>query len=876
MTPKLIVGNVSTRLVGDFDRSIVDAIDNKLSFWIDGAFFSEKFQQIWCPVCKRKTVPLAGNPYNEKMTVVGFNTSGKISKRTRRCSQHGVVDAIKLWDGKKHLFSMAKRTFPTGLVSYCRDVLRQNGIDFVVEDQRINPILADTGGSIHGIQLRDYQQTIVEMALKKQRGIVQAPTGSGKTEIFAEIIARLNVPTTVYVTRTTIFHQTKDRLEERLQQKVGLIGDGYLDIKRVNVAMVQTTFMSEDKRVLPLMKNTQCMIIDECFRWDTKVLLPGGRTQYISDIVEKGETKEVVSWNEEKKVFENKRILRRIKKKIEGRWWKLILENENGVRNVLYCTPNHKFWTENGYKKAEELGKKDVLKCSTMETKHEYICAICGWKTIDKNTIGSHNFWVHGDTIEKQLFIQNMCSKRDTQSYREQLSNRMMGGKNPMTKLQNREKMKVSWKRAWEKVSLEEKKRRIKIFIEAPRFRYCKEPTLVERRVMGWNFSGLTYTGKGGNIVHFLNGRKKIPDFTFEGEKKVVEVGDMTYWHSKEEVESLIKQYEKVGYRCLFLSEKEVFQNEEETKKKVERFLYNHKVRVVFSGRSLCRDKYCYNLEIEDNHNYFTNSVLVSNCHHCPAESVYRVHRMSENAFWRFGFSATPWRDDGADIMIEAATASKFVKLPAKELIEQGYLSQPYIHFIKCHCLDATDGKLSYPKIYQKGIVENEYRNSLAAYIANYLVTRLDKTVLIAVTRIEHGHRILEMLQKKYSNLRSCFVQGENTAEEKKQVLRDLEEKKLDVVIATTVFGEGIDVKTLGALINCKAADSSVDTFQLVGRVMRATHDKKKCIVVDFMDEGKYLEDHSKHRLKMLKSEESYRVRMLSGFDDIQDIKEDW
>lgn len=68
---------------------------------------------------------------------------------------------------------------------------------------------------------------------------------------------------------------------------------------------------------------------------------------------------------------------------------------------------------------------------------------------------------------------------------------------------------------------------------------------------------GLKYTGDRKIWVKFKDGKSKNPDFIWGDYKICVEVfGD--YWHKGEDINSLIKKYEKIGWRCLVLLESEI------------------------------------------------------------------------------------------------------------------------------------------------------------------------------------------------------------------------------------------------------------------------------------------------------------------------------
>lgn len=259
--------------------------------------------------------------------------------------------------------------------------------------------------------------------------------------------------------------------------------------------------------------------------------------------------------------------------------------------------------------------------------------------------------------------------------------------------------------------------------------------------------------------------------------------------------------------------------------------------------------------------------VIVDECHHIPAKTMYDI-MMSSDSYHRYGFSATPWRDDGAEMYIEAALGRFIVKITPSSLISIGRLAKPYIYFVHNPMIPQYE-KLSWQKQYVKCIVENEYRNRMAVMSA-YMMWKNKRTCLIAVTQIRHGKILLGMLQSMYPKLNCRFIKGEDESQEKQKVLKQLNERQLDVVIATSVFGEGIDVPTLDCIINAKGQESKVDVYQLIGRALRKTKTKSSAFFIDFMDNEKYTKVHAQTRMKVLQEEEEFEVRSVRTITDLE------
>lgn len=149
------------------------------------------------------------------------------------------------WNGYISLYRTrrgVRRTYPTGLEEFVVEALKKKGVDVqVVELQSELSEGKDlyVADKPEEIQLRHYQEEAVDAALRKKRGIIQLPTGTGKTITMAEIIRQIgrgNVLIVVYHSKD-LLHQTVNVLKSYLRMPVGVIGDGKIVLEDVTVAI---------------------------------------------------------------------------------------------------------------------------------------------------------------------------------------------------------------------------------------------------------------------------------------------------------------------------------------------------------------------------------------------------------------------------------------------------------------------------------------------------------------------------------------------------------------------------------------------------------------------------------------------------------------
>jgi superfamily II DNA or RNA helicase len=174
-----------------------------------------------------------------------------------------------VWDGMYSFYNQYSRKFLSGLLAILPSRLKER---LMLVDKRTKPfgeVLPN--GTLLGISLRDYQQEAVEAALLKERCIISAVTNAGKTEIAAGIMARMPCNTLWLTHRENLLYQTKERLESRLGEKVGILHQTTFSPQRITVAMVPTLhrrLTSKRKPVKNQMKGfvstIGMMFLDEC------------------------------------------------------------------------------------------------------------------------------------------------------------------------------------------------------------------------------------------------------------------------------------------------------------------------------------------------------------------------------------------------------------------------------------------------------------------------------------------------------------------------------------------------------------------------------------------------------------------------------------
>ena len=257
--------------------------------------------------------------------------------------------------------------------------------------------------------------------------------------------------------------------------------------------------------------------------------------------------------------------------------------------------------------------------------------------------------------------------------------------------------------------------------------------------------------------------------------------------------------------------------------------------------------------------------VLIDEAHHIAADTFWQVMQNIPQATYRIGVTATAFREDNMDLMLEGALAKKFIDVSSSDLIDRKYLVPPTIYLYPV-AHQKRKKEDTYGQVYSEEIVTNDFRNRLICNLA-LKAKQANKAVLIAVTQIEHGEILEKMLQSVDAS--AMFVNGLSKSEVRKQILKELGQGVVRIVIATNIYSEGVDMPALSVLINAAGAASGIHSLQLLGRVLRTAPGKTRAWIVDLQDNGKFLNNHSKDRVEIYETEPRYQLVPVSTIADV-------
>lgn len=263
--------------------------------------------------------------------------------------------------------------------------------------------------------------------------------------------------------------------------------------------------------------------------------------------------------------------------------------------------------------------------------------------------------------------------------------------------------------------------------------------------------------------------------------------------------------------------------------------------------------------------------LFADECHHAGSETWYDVCT-SCPANYRFGLSGTPMdRTDGANLRLLAAIGSIIVDIPNKFLVERGISAKTHIIFSKITA-PVLPKRLPYASAYKQGVVDNP--NALALVVEwTKVFQEAGLSTLILCEQIEHGKSIDQALWTATDGvfIPHLFINGEESTEVRGNALKDFGERKLPVLIASTILDEGVDVPTIDALILAGSRKSRIKTMQRLGRGLRGN----KLIAVEFANfTNDHLLKHSLQRYEDYKKEDCFPL--IQSGPDLNLVKRLW
>jgi len=280
--------------------------------------------------------------------------------------------------------------------------------------------------------------------------------------------------------------------------------------------------------------------------------------------------------------------------------------------------------------------------------------------------------------------------------------------------------------------------------------------------------------------------------------------------------------------------------------------------------------------------------VLVDETHKAKSASIKAILEKCEVAERKFGLSGTIPKPGTLDrLTLMAYTGPVITSIRADFLMEQGHITPCEVYAIEMDYA-SDEVKEGFKTLHQRS---EEDRKRLLNMEQNYaiqsderlefitdMILKNKKNALVLFYRIEYGNKLYEKLRSK-TNRRIFYIDGGTDKDLREKQKENLEDGEGKIMIASYgTFSTGINVTNIHTIYLTESFKSEVIIRQSIGRGLRLHADKKKLLIIDFIDDYRvgrfvnYLYKHGLARQEIYKDQNfPYSVRTI----DLKKIKRD-
>ena len=222
---------------------------------------------------------------------------------------------------------------------------------------------------------------------------------------------------------------------------------------------------------------------------------------------------------------------------------------------------------------------------------------------------------------------------------------------------------------------------------------------------------------------------------------------------------------------------------------------------------------------------------IVDEAHHVPAHTFCSV-MFCMPARYRLGLTATPDRPDGLTKMLWWHLGEAVYHITNSQLARSGHVIPPKIEWLFTDFI-GTEKQIDWSKLITTMTKDHERNNVILSRVLS--ACEEGRQILILSDRVDHCIWIADTL-RSHSIAAEPLV-GKMTKKQRAEVLERADKREIQVVCATTVADEGLDLPSLDTVVLTTPTKALGRIQQRIGRVMRPHPKKKHPIVIDCVDD---------------------------------------
>lgn len=267
--------------------------------------------------------------------------------------------------------------------------------------------------------------------------------------------------------------------------------------------------------------------------------------------------------------------------------------------------------------------------------------------------------------------------------------------------------------------------------------------------------------------------------------------------------------------------------------------------------------------------------LCVDEIHDNCSDSKLAIYKKCKRLEYQLCLSATPYRTGALvqNLKLKEWSGDVIYTITEAKLRKRKVLSDYKVFMLLVnHNNIEYDTKVDDYDQYRKDLIfHSAYRNGVLRMVVKIL-RRLNLKTLLLFQSKEHGYTMERLTGIP-------FICGDNSGEEREEAKEAFLKGKGGMLSASGIFKKGVTLPAVEVMINVDGGLEDANTIQKKGRVLGATKDKQRSLIIDFFDEfDAYFSDHSGARLQTyIDAIGEKRVGILdTEIDDCYETLERW
>lgn len=226
--------------------------------------------------------------------------------------------------------------------------------------------------------------------------------------------------------------------------------------------------------------------------------------------------------------------------------------------------------------------------------------------------------------------------------------------------------------------------------------------------------------------------------------------------------------------------------------------------------------------------------IIVDECHHVSAPTWLQMLAAYRAAGIRIlGVSATPERLDGRGLSVRSGGIFDEMVLGPQvaELVETGYLARPEVittaRPLDDDGVDVRAGDYNSRSLEKKTLKQVDMNE----IIRQYNTHAAGRTMIAFCAGLAHCAKVADAFN--CAGITARVIDGNQPAAERMRMIDQFSQREFMILVSCSVVGEGMDVPSVGGIVDLRKTKSRQIKTQHDGRALRVDEGKTDAVIID-------------------------------------------